>query len=429
MVGDARRRSGVLVALLLLGGCASHTEGVLSDGGPAPALDDDLVQVVEDAVDATLDVGSADLTVRLELGPQTFEFEGEWSDDGVGHTLGTTDGGGTLVEVEVIGDGETVWIRSDLPAFTTELPDGVSWVEGSHRDLLASGDIQGLDATWDPLLFLGGLTSIEDTGTDSADGTPLRMLTGTVDYEAAYDDVSDDERARMDRSLRLHGGDVDFAAEIGIDDQGRIRTLDYDIAATPPGGDVGIPVRLTVRVDRFDHDVEPPEPPDPGTTIAADEVPDALATLGSPTARPDAPADEPAEQPDLDDDVEAREPPDPRPPDAATPPDALAVTTVFEGHGDPLETGDQITVHYVGKTADGEVFDSSWERDEPFTWTFGDEGVIVGFNDGMVAAKAGERRRIILGSDKAYGAEGGPGIPPNAPLVFEIDVVRITPAG
>ena len=399
MVGDARRRSGVLVALLLLGGCASHTEGVLSDGGPAPTLDDDLVQVVEDAVDATLDVGSADLTVRLELGPQTFEFEGEWSDDGVGHTLGTTDDGGTRVEVEVIGDGETVWIRSDLPAFTAELPDGVSWVEGSHRDLLASGDIQGLDATWDPLLFLGGLTSIEDTGTDSADGTPLRMLTGTVDYEAAYDDVSDDERARMDRSLRLHGGDV------------------------------GIPVRLTVRVDRFDHDVEPPEPPDPGTTIAADEVPDALATLGSPTARPDEPADEPAEQPDLDDDVEAREPPDPRPPDAATPPDALAVTTLFEGHGDPPETGDQITVHYVGKTADGEVFDSSWERDEPFTWTFGDEGVIVGFNDGMVAAKAGERRRIILGSDKAYGAEGGPGIPPNAPLVFEIDVVRITPAG
>jgi FKBP-type peptidyl-prolyl cis-trans isomerase len=54
--------------------------------------------------------------------------------------------------------------------------------------------------------------------------------------------------------------------------------------------------------------------------------------------------------------------------------------------------------------------------------------VIVGWNEGLIGVKIGERRRLVIGSDKAYGPEGRSGIPPDAPLAFEIDVVDVEPA-
>jgi peptidylprolyl isomerase len=131
--------------------------------------------------------------------------------------------------------------------------------------------------------------------------------------------------------------------------------------------------------------------------------------------------------PELAEEVLGREAPDPAPPPADTAGDALGQETLIEGEGDGAAEGDTVVVHYVGKTADGNVFDESWSRGQTFPVTLGPTaGVIDGWNEGLVGVKAGERRHLVIGSDKAYGAEGGGDvIPPDAPLAFDVDVVDI----
>jgi FKBP-type peptidyl-prolyl cis-trans isomerase len=136
--------------------------------------------------------------------------------------------------------------------------------------------------------------------------------------------------------------------------------------------------------------------------------------------------------PELAAKVLAREPPVPANAAADTPPDAVEVKTLIEGQGEGAAPGDTLTVHYVGVLTDGTEFDESWSRGEPFTVeNLGQASVIAGWNEGPVGAKIGERRRLEIGSDKAYGAQGNPPtIPANAPLAFEVDIVDITkPAG
>lgn len=135
--------------------------------------------------------------------------------------------------------------------------------------------------------------------------------------------------------------------------------------------------------------------------------------------------------PDLADEVLAREAPDPEPPPADTAPDALDETTLIEGEGAGAEACDQLVVHYSGKIADGTVFDESWSTGQPFTVTLGSEPrqVIEGWDTGLLGAKVGERRHLVIGSEKAYGAQGSGSIPPDAPLSFDVDVVDIVRAG
>jgi peptidylprolyl isomerase len=132
--------------------------------------------------------------------------------------------------------------------------------------------------------------------------------------------------------------------------------------------------------------------------------------------------------PELAADVLAREPPVPANAAAETPPDAVVVETLIEGQGEGAAPGDTVTVHYVGVLSDGTEFDQSWSSGQPFpVENLGQASVIAGWNEGLVGAKIGERRRLEIGSDKAYGAGGNPPtIPANAPLAFEIDVVDIT---
>ncbi len=135
--------------------------------------------------------------------------------------------------------------------------------------------------------------------------------------------------------------------------------------------------------------------------------------------------------PELAEEVLAREAPDPEPPPADTAKDALEQTTLIDGEGEGAAEGDTVVVHYVGKTSDGNVFDESWSGGQTFPVTLGPTaGVIAGWNEGLVGVKIGERRHLVIGSDKAYGAEGGGDtIPPDAPLAFDIDVVDIVKAG
>lgn len=91
-----------------------------------------------------------------------------------------------------------------------------------------------------------------------------------------------------------------------------------------------------------------------------------------------------------------------------------------------VSTGDRITVHYRGWLAtDSEaVFDQSFNRNEPFTFTVG-SGVINGWSEGVVGMKVGEIRRLFIPSDLGYGEQGsGANIPPNSDLIFDVELVR-----
>jgi peptidylprolyl isomerase len=133
--------------------------------------------------------------------------------------------------------------------------------------------------------------------------------------------------------------------------------------------------------------------------------------------------------PELAEEVLAREAPDPEPPPGDTPADAVETETLIEGEGTGAAAGDQVTVHYVGKVPDGTVFDESWSGGQPFPVALGQGQVIPGWDEGLVGATIGERRRLVIGADNAYGAEGRPdgGIPADSPLAFEVDIVDIQP--
>jgi peptidylprolyl isomerase len=109
-------------------------------------------------------------------------------------------------------------------------------------------------------------------------------------------------------------------------------------------------------------------------------------------------------------------------------PSALKAETLIAGDGAAIKNGQQATVQYVGVLfKNGEEFDSSWGKGkEPFQFTIGAGGVIPGWDQGVLGMKVGERRRLTIPADLAYGAQGSPPkIGPNEPLIFDIDLKKI----
>ena len=105
---------------------------------------------------------------------------------------------------------------------------------------------------------------------------------------------------------------------------------------------------------------------------------------------------------------------------------SLEVEDLVAGTGDPVESGDTVTVHYLGTLTDGTVFDASWRRGMPFTTTIGVGMVIPGWDQGIVGMREGGRRLLKIPSDLAYGERGsGAAIPPDTPLLFVVDLMRI----
>lgn len=109
------------------------------------------------------------------------------------------------------------------------------------------------------------------------------------------------------------------------------------------------------------------------------------------------------------------------------PPAQLEIDDLEVGDGPEAQTGDQVSVQYVGVDYEtGEEFDSSWDRGEPFQFQLGSGQVIPGWDQGVVGMKVGGRRQLIIPPDLAYGPEGQPpDIGPNATLIFLIDLVSI----
>ncbi len=99
---------------------------------------------------------------------------------------------------------------------------------------------------------------------------------------------------------------------------------------------------------------------------------------------------------------------------------------VREGSGEAAKNGDKITVHYTGYFEDGTKFDSSVDRGQPFSFDLGVGQVIPGWDLGVVGMKVGEVRKLVIPPQFAYGEQGVPGaIPPNAVLIFEIELLGI----
>lgn len=97
-----------------------------------------------------------------------------------------------------------------------------------------------------------------------------------------------------------------------------------------------------------------------------------------------------------------------------------------EGSGAAAKKGDLIEVHYTGKFRDGRVFESSLDSNQPYTFLLGRKQVIVGWDEGIPGMKVGGKRRLLIPAALAYGEKGHPpAIPPNADLVFEIDLLGI----
>jgi FKBP-type peptidyl-prolyl cis-trans isomerase len=95
------------------------------------------------------------------------------------------------------------------------------------------------------------------------------------------------------------------------------------------------------------------------------------------------------------------------------------------GSGPAAKVGDTVSVHYTGTLENGQKFDSSLDRDTPFTFTLGRGNVIAGWEEGLLGMQAGGKRKLTIPSDLAYGATGSGAIPPNATLLFEVELLSI----
>lgn len=102
----------------------------------------------------------------------------------------------------------------------------------------------------------------------------------------------------------------------------------------------------------------------------------------------------------------------------------LKIETTTEGTGAVAEVGQKVFVHYTGKLEDGTVFDSSVTRGQPFSFVLGQGQVIKGWEQGILGMKVGEARILTIPPELGYGAAGAGGvIPPNATLVFEVELL------
>ena len=108
------------------------------------------------------------------------------------------------------------------------------------------------------------------------------------------------------------------------------------------------------------------------------------------------------------------------------PPEELVTKDIVTGKGAAAKSGDQLSMHYLGALfEDGEQFEASWDADQPFDFELGAGNVISGWDQGIEGMKAGGRRLLVIPAELAYGEAGQGDIPPNAPLIFVVDLLKV----
>ncbi len=105
----------------------------------------------------------------------------------------------------------------------------------------------------------------------------------------------------------------------------------------------------------------------------------------------------------------------------------LKYVDVVVGKGASPTAGKMVKVHYTGTLENGKKFDSSVDRNEPFSFTIGVGQVIKGWDEGVMTMKVGGKRKLIIPSKLGYGAQGAGGaIPPNATLLFDVELLDVS---
>jgi hypothetical protein len=106
--------------------------------------------------------------------------------------------------------------------------------------------------------------------------------------------------------------------------------------------------------------------------------------------------------------------------------DGLQMQDFADGSGPAAETGDSVDVHYTGCLTNGQKFDSSYDRGEPYSFRLGTGSVIPGWDEGLQGMRPGGKRRLVIPADLGYGTRGaGSVIPPNSTLIFDVQLVAV----
>jgi FKBP-type peptidyl-prolyl cis-trans isomerase FkpA len=104
----------------------------------------------------------------------------------------------------------------------------------------------------------------------------------------------------------------------------------------------------------------------------------------------------------------------------------LVIEDLVLGEGAEAAQGKRVTVHYTGWLTDGSKFDSSVDRNDPFDFPLGRGHVIPGWDEGVAGMKVGGKRKLTIPPHLGYGPYGAGGvIPPNATLVFEVELLAV----
>ncbi len=111
---------------------------------------------------------------------------------------------------------------------------------------------------------------------------------------------------------------------------------------------------------------------------------------------------------------------------STTTPSGLVIDELVLGEGAEAAAGQRVSVHYTGWLTDGSKFDSSVDRNDPFDFPLGRGHVIPGWDEGVAGMKVGGKRKLTIPSHLGYGEHGAGGvIPPNATLVFEVELLAV----
>jgi len=106
-----------------------------------------------------------------------------------------------------------------------------------------------------------------------------------------------------------------------------------------------------------------------------------------------------------------------------TMPNGLQIQDIIIGTGAAAKAGDLVTVHYVGTLTNGQKFDSSRDRGQPFQFILGTGMVIKGWDQGVAGMKVGGKRKLVIPAELGYGAQANGPIPANSTLIFEVELL------